>query len=79
MMDPRLLYTDFLMDGEEVLLQPTTDTQTTFKDDRGYTYCALAVFQSDDSDLARRLQDTADFEMFGTMTWPVLRRNRSSF
>ena len=74
MMDPRLLYTDFLMDGEEVLLQPTTDAEPTFKDDRGYTYCALAVFRSDDSDLARdplstnrRLQNTADFEMFGTM------------
>ena len=74
MMDQRLLYTDFLMDGEEVLLQPTTDVEPTFKDDRGYTYCTLAVFRSDDSDLAldplstnRRLQDMADFEMFGTM------------
>ena len=73
-MDPRLFYTDFLMDGEEVLLQPTTDTEITFKDDRGYTYCALAVFGSDDSDLARdplstnrRIQNKADFEMFGTM------------
>ena len=74
MMDARLLYTDFLMDGEEVLLQPTTDTETTFKDDRGYTCCTLAVFRSDDSDLTQdplstnqHLQDTADFGMFGTM------------
>ena len=73
-MDPRLLYTDFLMDGEEVFLQPTTDAEPTFKDDRGYTYCALAVFRSDDSDLARDplstnrlVQNMADFEMFGTM------------
>ena len=73
-MDPRLLYTNFLMDGEEVLLQPTTDTELTFKDDRGYTYCALTVFRSDDPDLARdplstnrRLHETADLEMFGTM------------
>ena len=69
MMDPRLLYTDFLMDGEEVMLQPTTDAKPTFKDDRGYTYCTLEVFQSDDPDLAwdplstnRRLQETADLE-----------------
>ena len=68
-MDPRLLYTDFLMDGEEVMLQPTTDAKPTFKDDRGYTYCTLEVFQSDDPDLARdplstnrRLQETADLE-----------------
>ena len=73
-MDPILLYTDFLMDSEEVLLQPTTDVEPTFKDDRGYTYCALAVFRSDDPDLARDplstnrcLQEMADFEMFGTM------------
>ena len=74
-MDPRQLYTDFLMDGEEVLLQPMTDAEPTFKDDRGYTYCALAVFRSDDPDLARdplstnrRPQVTADLEMFGTMS-----------
>ena len=73
-MDPRLLYTDFLMDDREVLLQPTTDTEPTFQDDRGYTYCAIAVFWSDDPDLARdplstnrRLHETADLEMFGTM------------
>ena len=73
-MDPRLLHTDLLMDGEEVLLQPTTDAEPTFKNDRGYTYCALAVFRSDDPDLAwdplstnRRLQEMADLEMFGTM------------
>ena len=73
-MDPRLLYTDFLMDDREVLLQPTTDTDPTFQDDRGYTFCAIAVFRSDDPDLARdplstnrHLQETADLEMFGTM------------
>ena len=53
MMDPRLLYTDFLMYDSEVLLQPTTDAEPTFKDDKGYTYCALTVFRSDDPDLAR--------------------------
>ena len=52
-MDPRLLYTDFLMDDRELLLQPTTDTEPTFRDDRGYTYCAIAVFRSDDPNLAR--------------------------
>ena len=36
-MDPRILYTDFLMDVREVLLQPMTDTEPTFQDDRGYT------------------------------------------
>ena len=73
-MDPRLIYTDFLMNDSEVLLQPTTDAEPTFKDDRDYTYCALAVFRSDDPDLARdplssnrRLQESADLEMFGTM------------
>ena len=62
------------MDGREVLLQPTTDAEPTFKDDRGYTYCALAVFRRDDPDLARdplstnrRIQEMADIEMFGTM------------
>ena len=52
-MDPRLLYTDFLMDDRELLLQPTTDTEPTFRDDTGYKYCAIAVFRSDDPDLAR--------------------------
>ena len=73
-MDPRLLYTDFLMDDREVLLQPTTDTEPTFQDDMGYTFCVITVFRSDDPDLARdplstnrRLQETADLEMFGTM------------
>ena len=72
-MDPRLLYTDFLMNDSEVLLQPTTDAEPTFKDDRGYTYCSLTVFRSDDPDLARdplstnrRLRESADLEMFGT-------------
>ena len=73
-MDLRLLYTDFLMDDKEVLLQPTTDTEPTFRDDWGYTYCALAVFRSDDPDLTRdplstnrRLQEMEDLEMFGTI------------
>ena len=73
-MDPGLLCTDFLMDGEEVLLRPTTDTELAFKDDRGCTCCALAVFRSDDPNLARdplstnrRLHETADLEMFVTM------------
>ena len=73
-MDPMLLYTDFLINNSEVLLQPTTDAEPTFKDDRGYTYCALAVFRSDDPDLARdplstnrRLRESADLDMFGTM------------
>ena len=73
-MDPRLLYTDFLMYDSELLLQPTTDAETTFKDDKGYAYCTLTVFRSDDPDLAwdplstnRRLRDSADLEMFGTM------------
>ena len=47
-MDPRLLYTDFLMDDREVLLQPTTYTEPTFQDDRDYTFCAIAVFRLDD-------------------------------
>ena len=73
-MDPRLLYTDFLMDNREVLLQSTTDAEPTFKDDRGYAHCAHSVFRSDDPDLARdplftnrRLHEMADLEMFGTM------------
>ena len=73
-MDPRLLYTDFVMDGVEVLLQPTTETEVAFIDDRGSTYCALTAFRSDDPALARdplstnrRLPETADLEIFGTI------------
>ena len=73
-MDPRLLYTDFVMDGVEVSLQPTLETEVAFVDDRGYTYCTLMAFGSDDPAIARdplstnrRLPDTADLELFGTI------------
>ena len=56
------------------MLQSTVDTEPTFHNDRGFTNCAIPVFRSDDPDLARdplstnrRLHETADLEMFGTM------------
>ena len=73
-MDPGLLYTDIVMDGVEVSLQPTLETEVAFVDDRGYAYCTLMALRSDDPALARDplstnrlLPDTADLEMFGTM------------
>ena len=73
-MDLRLLHSDFRMDDRELMLQSTADTEPTFHDDRGFMYCVIPVFRSDAPDLARdplstnrRLPETANLEMFGTM------------
>ena len=73
-MDFKMLYTDFVMNGVEVSLQPALETEVVFVDDRDYTYCTLMAFGSDDPAIARdplstnrRLPETADLEMFGTM------------
>ena len=73
-MDLRPLYSDFIMDNRELMFHSSADTTSTFQDDRGFTHCAIPVFQSEDPDLARdplstnrRLSETTDLEMFGTM------------
>ena len=56
------------------MFHSSADTMPTFQDDRGFTHCVIPVFRSEDPDLAldplstnRRLPETADVEMFGTM------------
>ena len=73
-MDLRLLYTDFVMDDRGVVFHSTADSEPSFHDDLDNTYCAVAAFQHADPDLARdplstnrRLHDTSDLDMFGTL------------
>ena len=70
-MDLRLLYRDFVMDDREVVFHSTSDSEPSYHDDLDNTYCAV---KHADPDLARdplstnrRLLDTADLEMFGTL------------
>ena len=72
-MDFRLLYSDFVMDDREVVFHSTSDLEPSYHDDLD-TYCAVPAFQHADPDLARdplstnrRLLDTADLDMFGTL------------
>ena len=73
-MDLRLLYSDFVLDDREVVFHSTSDSEPLYHDDLDNTYCVVPAFQHADSDLARdplstnrRLLDTADLEMFGTL------------
>ena len=73
-MDLRLLYSDFVMDDRELMFHSTSDSAPSYHDDCDNTYCAIPVFQHADPDLARdplltnrRLLDTADLDMFGTL------------
>ena len=68
------LYRDFVMDDLEVVFHSTSDSEPSYHDDLDNTYCAVPAFQHSDPDLARdplstnrRLLDTADLEMFGTL------------
>ena len=66
------------MDNMKLMFQSSADAEPTFHSDRGFTYCTIPVFRSDDPDLVqdplstnRRLPETADLEMFGTMVVAV--------
>ena len=56
------------------MFNSTSDSEPSYHDDLDNTYCAVPAFQHADPDLARdplstnrRLHDTADLEMFGTL------------
>ena len=73
-MDPRLLYSNFIMDNRELMFHTTPDVTHIFQDDRGFTYCAITSFQNGDPDISRNplstnrhLTDSHEFQMFGTM------------
>ena len=73
-MDLRLLYSDFVMNDQGVVFHSTSDSPPSLRDDLDNTYCAVAAFQHADPDLARdplstnrRLHDTSDLEMLGTL------------
>ena len=62
------------MDDREVLFHSAPGTVPSFHDDEGNMYCAVPAFQHLDPDLAqdplstnRRLINTADLPIFGTM------------
>ena len=84
-MDLRLLYSDFIMDNRELMLQSSVDAEPAFHDDRGFTYCVIPVFRSDDPDLAwdplstnRSLPGTPIWRCLGPWLWPVPRRTKST-
>ena len=73
-MDLTSLYSDFVMDGREVLFHSAPGYISSFHDNDGNVYCAVPAFQHSDADLARdplstnrRLVDSDDLELFGTM------------
>ena len=73
-MDLQLLYSNFIMDNRELMFHTTPDATHIFQDDRGFTYCAITAFQNGDPDISRdplstnrRLTDSREFQMFGTM------------
>ena len=73
-MDLNFLYSDFVMDDKEVLFHSAPGTVSSFHDDEGNMYCAVPAFRHSDADLARdplstnrRLVNTEELELFGTM------------
>ena len=73
-MDLNLLYRDFLVADWEFMFHSTPGTVPSFHDVDGNMYCAVTAYQHPDPDLAcdllsmnRRLPETADLAMFGTM------------
>ena len=73
-MDLTSLYSDFVMDGREVLFHSAPGYVSSFHDNEGNVYCAVPAFQHSDADLARdplstnrRLVDSEELELFGTM------------
>ena len=73
-MDLSLLYRDFLVADQEFMFHSAPGTVPSFHDVDGNMYCAVTAYQHPDPDLAcdplstnRRLLETADLAMFGTM------------
>ena len=73
-MDLTSLYSDFVMDGREVLFHSVPGRVSSFHDDEGNVYCAVPAFGHSDADLARdplstnrRLVSSEELEVFGTM------------
>ena len=73
-MDLNLHYRDFIVDDREFLFNYAPGSVPSFHDEDGNTYRAVSAFQHPDPDLTRdplssnrRLQETADLSMFGTL------------
>ena len=73
-MDLNLLYRDFLVVDQEFMFHSAPGTVPSFHDVDGNMYCTVTAYQHPDPDLDRdplstnrRLPETADLAMFGTM------------
>ena len=73
-MDLGLLYSDFVMDNQELILHTAPGGSVVFRDDTGSTICAITAFRNEDPDIERdplstnrRLFDSGGIELFGTM------------
>ena len=73
-MDLGLLYSNFTMDSKDLTLHTSPDGSGVFRDTDGQTYCTIRPFNHADPDLAcdpfstnRRLFDSGEIELFGTM------------
>ena len=73
-MDLNLLYRDFIAADQEFMFHSAPGMVPSFHAVYGNMYCAVTAYQHPDPDLARdplstnrRLPETADFAMFGTM------------
>ena len=67
-------YSDFVMDGREMLFHSIAGQVSSFHDEDGNVYCAVPVFGHPDADLARdplstnrRLVSAEELRVFGTM------------
>ena len=73
-MDLGLLYSNLAMDSKDMTLHTSPDGSGVFRDTDGQTYCTIRPFNHADPDLARdpfstnrRLFDSGEIELFGTM------------
>ena len=85
-MDLTSLYSDFVMDGRELLFHSTPGRVSSFHDDEGNVYCAVPAFGHSDVDLAgdplstnRRLVSSEELEVFGTMVVSHLRPHQGPY
>ena len=61
-MDLELLYSNFVMNDQELFLHSTPDGLSVFRDDRGITHCTITSFQHADPDVEK---DTLSINHYG--------------
>ena len=80
-MDLGLLYSNFVMDNKDLTLHTTVDGLGVFRDTDGQTHCTIRPYRDVDPDISRdplstnrRLFDSGEIELFGSMVVPDRRQ-----